>query len=102
MATAVGIILFCLGAIGTLANFWLSFLDYPLYRLRGGSPADYHRMSGLPFLASGFLWISMPLLSRQPAFMWGALLLSLFDTAGIHWMVGDELYRLWRDRNRPA
>ena len=70
MTITVGIVLFCLGAIGTVANFWLSFLDYPLHRLLGGSPADYHRMSGLPFFASGFLWISMPFLSGQPAFMW--------------------------------
>jgi hypothetical protein len=102
MAIFIGIVLFCLGAIGTLANFWLSFLDYPLYRLRGGSPADYRRMSGLPFFASGILWISMPFLSGQPAFMWAAFLLSLFDTGGVHWMVADDLYRLWRDRNRPT
>jgi hypothetical protein len=89
---ATGILLFVIGTLATLLNFYLSFLRFPLHLARGGTAENYRFISGLPMFGSLSLWISAPLLSAHPVAMWSALILSLLDTAGLHWFVGTMLY----------
>ncbi len=91
MATAIGACLFVLGALATATNFYLSFLRYPVHRLTGGNREDYHWVSGIPLFGSLFLWISAVCLRDFPAFSWAAIVLSAFDTAGLHWFAGVML-----------
>lgn len=82
----LGSVLFALGAFVTMTNAYLSLLRYPIHRLRGGTMETYQWISGVPLVGSLFLWLSIPLLPWM-WLRWIAGVLSLFDTAGIHWFV---------------
>jgi len=88
-----GIVLFVAGALITCLNFYLSFLRYPVHLLSGGYRDNYRWVSGLPLFGSLLLWISMPLLRDAPSMIWWALVVSMFDTAGLHWFVGVVLWQ---------
>lgn len=76
-----------LGAFVTCLNFYLSFIRYPLHRARGGTRETFQWMSGFPVVGSLLLWIGAAFLYQWPAIMWSAIILSLFDTGGIHWFI---------------
>jgi hypothetical protein len=101
--TTFGVILFALGAFVTLANVYFSFLRYPIHRARGGTPETYRWVSGIPLFGSLFLWISIFLLPSA-SLLWIAGILSIFDTGGIHWLIGmiwwtGQFGDLFRGRN---
>ncbi len=82
-----GVILFALGALLTLSNVYLSFLHYPIHLVRGGTRDTYRWVSGIPLFGSLLLWISIGLLPST-GLQWVAGILSIFDTGGIHWLIG--------------
>jgi hypothetical protein len=73
-----------LGGVISVLNFYLSWLRYPLYRLRGGKRESYRFVSGIPLFGSLLLWIAAPYLHSEPVWMWSALVVSLFDMCGLH------------------
>lgn len=104
--TTAGIILFAVGALLTLANAYLSFGRYPLHVARGGTRETYRWVSGIPLFGSLFLWISIGMLPST-GLKWLAGILSIFDTGGIHWVIGvmwwtGQLGGLFRRRNGAA
>jgi hypothetical protein len=96
----IGFALFGLGAFLTIANFYFSLLRYPVHVWRGGTRENYRWESGIPVFGSLFLWVSAFCLTTQPIFMWLAIGLSLFDTAGLHWFLGVMLYQCFKE-DRP-
>lgn len=102
MSTAAAI-LFSFGAFFAVLNFYLDILRYPIHRALGGDRDTFRFVSGIPILGALFLWISIPLLS-SPSLRWTAGILSLFDTQGIHWLLGTMVWmreprRLFRNRD---
>jgi hypothetical protein len=87
-----GLILLALGTFITCINFYLSFIRYPLHRLRGRPREDYRFVSGFPAVGSGFLWFAAILLADHLRLMWAAIAISLLDTGGLHWFAGMMLY----------
>lgn len=85
--TNIGIALLALGTLITSVNCYLSFLRYPIHRLQGGTRENYQWVSGLPVFGSLFLWISIPFLSTSPWLMCFAIVFSLLDTGGLHWVL---------------
>jgi hypothetical protein len=92
MATIAGCVLFAIGSFFTFANFYLSFIRYLVYRWRGGELEDYRFISGIPLFGSLILWFSAGLLHEYPTLMWSAIVVSVFDTGGIHWFAGTMLW----------
>ena len=90
--TIIGLVLLALGTFITCINFYLSFIRYPLHRLRGRPREDYRFVSGFPGVGSAFLWFAAILLARHPPLMWSSIAISLFDTGGLHWFAGVMLY----------
>jgi hypothetical protein len=88
----IGLALLGLGTLVTCVNVYTSFIRYPLHRWRGGTRGDFRWVSGLPVVGSAFLWLAALWLARQPALMWTALVISLFDTGGLHWFAGTMIY----------
>lgn len=69
-------------------NFYLSFLRHPLHRrVNRGRP--FIASSGIPLIGSLLLWVGAYLLLSAGAARLGAsaLILSAFDTGGIHWLL---------------
>jgi hypothetical protein len=95
--TPLAIIAFVLCGVGTLItciNVYLSFIQYPIHRWRGGTRENFRWISGFPIFGSLFLWIGavLLLLAGEPTWMCSAaLVISLFDTGGLHWFVGTML-----------
>lgn len=83
----IALILFGIGGLLTLWNFYVSFIRYPAHLLFGGTRETYQWVSGVPLFGSLLLWISIPMLSSV-SLQWFAAILSVFDTAGFHWFVG--------------
>ena len=84
--------LVALGCVVTCLNFYLSFLRYPLHRLRGKSQRDYHWISGIPIFGTLALWIGSLFLLDFVAVVWFALIVSLLDTGGLHWFCGTAAW----------
>lgn len=97
---AIGGCLAAMGGLLTVLNFLL-FLNYPMHRLRGGKPEAYRHVSGIPVFGSLLLWIAAPLLSSKPVLMWTALVLSLFDMAGLHIFLVMMLVALFGWPSKP-
>ena len=93
MRFVFGLTLLSLGTFITCINFYLSFIRYPLHRLRGRPREDYRFVSGFPGVGSGFLWFAAFLLASHPPLMWTSIAISLFDTGGLHWFAGVMLYQ---------
>jgi hypothetical protein len=92
------LLLLSLGTFITCINFYLSFIHYPIHRLRGRPREVYRFVSGIPELGSGLLWIAALLLTDHPPLMWAAISISLFDTGGLHWFLGTMLCMAMRQR----
>ena len=85
-----GWVLFGVGAFVCLMNCYLSWLRYPLHRLRGGAPETYRWVSGFPLVGSLLVVMAWLLWLRgegSAALDVTAWLLALIDTGGIHWFV---------------
>ena len=90
--------LFGVGAFICAMNFYLSFLRFRVYRLRG-SKGEYRHISGAPFLGS-ILVVVLLLPLELP--MWAriaALALAALDTGGFHWFIGVVV---WQAMKKPG
>ena len=83
--------LFWLGAFICVVNFYLSFLRYRIFLLRGGRKSEYKWTSGTPLIGSLFVLVGL-----TPETRWiliAGLILILIDTGGLHWFLGSMLYQ---------
>jgi hypothetical protein len=87
MTTALAWIAFALGALLCLTNFYLSFLSYPLHRLRGLPKESYCWKSGFPLFGSFCVGLSLFGLHTIPRMLPTAIVLIVIDTGGIHWFL---------------
>jgi len=79
------------GVLVTMLNFYLSFIRVPLQRRV--SPDQVTRwVSGIPFVGSGALWLSAIVLQTGDWRVPAALAVSIFDTGGLHWFVGSQVW----------
>lgn len=99
-ATAVWT-LFVLGALLCGANFYFSFLRYPLHLLRGLPKEEYHWVSGVPLLGSLLVCISWLGLHHDPAMTIVTVALLLMDTGGIIWFIGSMIFQSSRSASGP-
>lgn len=105
MMEQLGWILFGGGGLLCLLNFHLSFLRYPLHRMRGGSPDAYRHVSGSPLVASGLTAVGWGLaVSGRASPFWNglAIVLIALDTGGIHWFVASQLLEALTRRRAPG
>ncbi len=75
-----------------LLNFYLSWLRYPWFRLRGGRREDYQWVSGFPVLGSLLVVVAWAVWLRREdslALDIGAWTLAGLDTGGLHWFLFD-------------
>jgi len=86
-------ILFCLGSFICAMNFYLSFVRYPIFLLRGGRKSEYQWISGAPFIGSVSAAVGLVSLYETRWILIAGLLLILVDTGGVHWFLGSMLYR---------
>lgn len=93
MLYIIGLTLFGVGTLLTLRNFYLSFIRYPLHCWCGGTRENFRWESGIPLFGVLLLWIAACCLLSQPLLVWSAVMISLFDTGGLHWFVGAMIYR---------
>jgi hypothetical protein len=85
-----------------LLNFYLSWLRYPLHRLRRRSKESYHSTSGAPLVGSLLVALSMFGLRSVTAVVPVAIALIVIDTGGIHWLLGSQIYHAWRANSTAA
>jgi hypothetical protein len=88
----LGYLLFGLGALVSLTNFYLSFLRYPLFVLRGRSRDEYQHISGFPMVGMLVLF-GLALTPASSSLSLAALLFMLIDTGNIPWFVVS----MWKD-----
>ena len=93
MSTTLAWIAFGLGALLCLTNFYLSFLRYPLHRLRRLPKESYRWVSGFPLFGSLFVGLSLLGLHDLSGMIPVAVVLILIDTGGIHWFVGTMIFQ---------
>ncbi len=86
--TIVAFALLGLGGLTCCANFYCSFLRYPLHRLFGGTRENYHYVSGAPLFGSFFVALSLLKFWSDPTLLPTAIVLILIDTGGLHWFLG--------------
>lgn len=98
MSTILSWLAFSLGGLLCLANFYLSFLRYPLHRFRGLPKESYHWVSGFPLVGSFFVALSLLVLHGLPGILFVAIVLISIDTGGIHWFFGTMIYRSVYDK----
>jgi hypothetical protein len=84
-----------LGAVIAITNFYLSFLRYPICRMRG---CPFTWKSGVPLLGSVLLVFGAFLAQSRPALFWLCLAVALIDTGGPHWFVGTMLWNRYQKR----
>ena len=90
------------GGVLCLLNFYLSWLRYPLHRLRRRSKESYHSASGAPLVGSLLVALSMFVLRSVTAVVPVAIALIVIDTGGIHWLLGGQICRAWRAKSTGA
>lgn len=84
--------LFVIGGFISCLNFYLSFLRYPVFLLRGGKKENYRSVSGLPLVGC----VSVIALIFLPRSIWLSLFAFIFliiDTGGISWAI----ISVWKD-----
>jgi hypothetical protein len=91
---------FVVGGFVCLLNFYLSWLSYPLHRLRGLSPESFRSHSGFPLIGSILVVVSLVGLHSQFTVVPIAIGLIAIDTGGIHWFLGAQVYHAWHTRHR--
>lgn len=80
-------ILLAFGCFLSLVNFYLTFLRYPVHRLRCRSAEDYQWMSGYPVFGSLVVLMCLPFVYQEPLIFWIAVGCAALDTDGLHWIV---------------
>ena len=100
MSTVLSWTAFALGGLLCLTNFYLSFLRYPLHRLRGLSRESYRWVSGIPLFGSLLVGLSLLVLHSLPGIFPAACVLIAIDTGGIHWFVATMVYHSAYDKKR--
>jgi hypothetical protein len=93
-------IAFCVGAWLCATNCYLSFVRYPLHRLRGLTRESYHWVSGIPLFGTLFVALALLSLHSTPWILPAGVALILADTGGIHWCVGTLIFHAHDDK-RP-
>jgi hypothetical protein len=88
----IGYFLFCLGGFICAANFYLSFLRYPMHLLKRVQKADYKWKSGIPLFGSLFVLLSIILLRDVFWILIAGIALIIIDTGGFHWFLGMMFY----------
>jgi hypothetical protein len=86
----VKIVAFCFfgaGAFLCVLNFYLSFLRYPLYCIRGRK-GQYRHVSGAPILGSLLVVVLLIPLGLHNWARIAAFSLAAIDTGGLHWFFG--------------
>ena len=91
---------FLVGGFVCLLNFYLSWLSYPLHRLRGLSPESFRSHSGFPLIGSILVVVSLVGLHSESTVVPIAIGLIAIDTGGIHWFLGAQVYHAWHTRHR--
>ena len=91
---------FVVGGFVCLINFYLSWLSYPLHRLRGLSPESFRSHSGFPLIGSILVVVSLVGLHSESTVVPIAIGLIAIDTGGIHWFLGAQVYHAWHTRHR--
>jgi len=91
---------FLVGGFVCLLNFYLSWLSYPLHRLRGLSPESFRAHSGFPLIGSILVVVSLVGLHSESTVVPIAIGLIAIDTGGIHWFLGAQVYHAWHTRHR--
>ena len=91
---------FLVGGFVCLLNFYLSWLSYPLHRLRGLSPESFRSHSGFPLIGSILVVVSLVGLHSESTVVPIAIGLIAIDTGGIHWFLGAQVYHAWHIRHR--
>ena len=87
--------IFGLGALVCLINFYTSFLRYSLHRLRGLPRDSFRWVSGFPVVGSLLVALSFIWLHRLPLMIPVCIALVLIDTGGIHWFCGVMMYQVF-------
>jgi hypothetical protein len=86
IASMIGYACFAMGALACCANFYLSYVRYPIHRLLFGS-AQYRWISGLPLFGTVLLVIGFfAMLPFSYSTLLAVVLLTI-DTAGPLWFV---------------
>jgi len=88
------VVLFSMGGFICCKNFYLSFLRYPIHRLKGGSREDYQWVSGIPVLGSLLVAAPFARLWLPSELVPVGIILFLIDTGGLHWFAGSMLYHV--------
>ncbi len=94
MSTILAWTAFVLGALLSFFNFYLSFLRYPLHRLRGFPKESFRCASGIPLFGSILLGSALLGLHAQPGMLPVVIALAVIDTGGLVWIVGAMIYML--------
>ncbi len=86
-------------------NAYLSWLRFPLYRLRGGLPGDYRWVSGIPLFGSllvFFAWVGQ--VRHEDSIGLNALVWTLvaIDTGGLHWFLISLAYHRVRGHGKNS
>jgi hypothetical protein len=89
---ALGYVLFSLGALIAVSNFYLSFLRVPILRLRGRALSDIRHVSVIPVFGM-LIVLGLALAPANRPLSIIALLLTLLDTGNILWF----LLAVWND-----
>ncbi|MFQ5804069.1 MAG: hypothetical protein ACE5JQ_14355 [Candidatus Methylomirabilales bacterium] len=98
---ALGYVSLIVGGFSCALNFYLSFLRYPLHKLRRGGDVEYRWVSGIPVVGSLLVLMSLASLHLETWLLYAALILMLVDTGGIHWFLGTMLYEgIFKKRGR--
>lgn len=87
IVTYIAYILLAFGCFLSLVNFYLSFLRYPVHRLRGRAPDDYRWMSGYPLVGSLVVFVCLPFVFHIPWLFWLGVICAALDTGGLHWFL---------------
>ena len=85
-----------LGSLVCIANFYLSYLRYPLFLLTGRK-AEFRFVSGFPFVGS-LMVVACLIFFRLPCWsVIAGIVLALLDTGGIHWFIGSIAWHSMRN-----
>ncbi len=88
----VGYTLFTVGCFFCLLNIYISFLRFPLHRLRGGTRDDFKWSSGAPIIGSLIVLLSIGFVASVPLLHGFGIFCMIFDTGGLHWFAGTMAY----------
>ncbi len=75
-----------------MTNFYLTFIRYPLYRIRGGKKRDYRFVSGFPIIGSLSILLSLGFVQMPVYLRWFGAVCAILDTGGLHWFLVVMVY----------